>query len=457
MSCYQLIIPLESSILDHPDRPQSLSISVPQMVLSNTRHAPHGSRADLGSTYGCFSSRPFFQRVTPSNFPCDRGSFHPLPPAFLLLSQEQEPCPLLDRRPPRAQDIWSLSLSRVALNFEGARRGPKGKALPFVEPFAMAVWMCRPTAFRNGARLSPTTEPAPADHSNHLSQTSSQQNGLQEDAPNSVPSEEAQERAGADPPSASIHILAQSVTPMKVWLNHFQYVALLRMKDTLAQLGGELSRGDFGEGRQKASRPAKEEQRTAHSVCVAFLVDALELGLLLPPSARQSEEEARSPEETDSPSMSDSDVSPTHRSSDPGPLEDSGIGGNGNAALAGGVDQDEEQEGSVEEACEALEEGTAAAEAPALSPPPSPGNAVILPRDASAFSLEGELSSALTATKDVTKDAFSASLDLTKGAFSITKDAFSMLGRSSGMTKMLFASPAKYNPSHSSSVHPTHG
>lgn len=439
------------------------------MVLSNTRHAPHGSRADLNSTYGCFSTSPFFRKAAPSSaFPCDRGNFHPLPPAFQRIAQDRVPCPLLDRRPPRAQDVWSLSLSRAALSFEGARRGPKAKALPFVEPFAMAVWMCRPDAFKNGIRLSPTTELANTErtspHLNHLSETSNQQNGVREDAPHSMPAGEAKEQAGDDPPSASIHILAQSVTPMKVWLNHFQYVALLRMKDTLGQLGAELSRsgGDSGgpESRQRAEPLSEEEekmkkgQRKPPSVCVAFLVDAVELGLLLPPSAHQPEvEEAHSPEETESPSMSDSDISPTHHSSDPGPLEDSGIGGNGSTALAGGAgEQDEEQEGSVEEACEALEEGSdgegerkegsanaAAVPATALSPPQSPGN---MPRDSSTFSLEGELSSALNVTKDVTKDALNASLDLTKGAFSITKDAFSILSRSSGMTK-LFNSPAK--------------
>ncbi|KAL2104209.1 hypothetical protein ACEWY4_001077 [Coilia grayii] len=465
----RLIIPLESSILDHPDRPQSLSISVPQMVLSNTRHAPHASRADLASTYGCFSSRPFFRRTPPSTFPSDQSSFHPLPPAFQRLSREQPPCPLLDSRPLRSQDVWCLSLSRAALTFEGARRGPKAKGLPFVEPFAMAVWMCRPSAFdmtRVGRSLS-STELAHTEHTsygNHLGQTSSQQNGLKEGALPAVPDQEAQKRdvASDDPPSASVHILAQSVTPMKVWLNHFQYVALLRMKDKLAQLGTELTRGDPREGQRERPKEGAEQRGAPPSVCVAFLVDALELGLLLPPSASQpEEEEARSLEETDSHSMSDSDASPTHRSSDAGPLEDSGIGGNGSAVLAGRAEQDEEeeQEGSVEEAFEALEEGpeggglrdeaaaVSTTDAPVLSPPLSPGMAnATLSRDVSTFSLEGELSSALSATKDVTKDALNVSLDLTKGAFSITKDAFSMLSRSSGMGKMLFNSPAKDQP-----------
>ncbi|XP_008336223.1 UHRF1-binding protein 1-like, partial [Cynoglossus semilaevis] len=96
----------------------------------------------------------------------------------------------------------------------------------------------------------------------------------------------------------------------------------------------------------------------------------------------------------------------------------------------------------VEEACEAVEEGpegdglSAQEDTAVLSPPLTPGHSPVLSRELSTFSLEGELSSAINVTKDVTKDAISASLDLTKGAFSITKDAFSILSRGSGMSKL---------------------
>lgn len=100
----------------------------------------------------------------------------------------------------------------------------------------------------------------------------------------------------------------------------------------------------------------------------------------------------------------------------------------------------------MEEACEAVEEvddqtgqnDEARATISVTSPPLSPA----LTRDTSTFSLEGELSNALSATKDVTKDALNASLDLTKGALSITKDAFSILSRGSAMTK-LFSTQSK--------------
>ncbi|XP_030625283.1 UHRF1-binding protein 1 [Chanos chanos] len=433
----RLIIPLESSILDHPDRPQSLSITVPQSVLSNTRHCPHGSRADLGTTYGSFSSRSFFQPESPRCFPGDQNNFHPLPSVFLKHSLETEPQPLLDKRPHRLQDIWLLSLSRAALGFEGARRGPRGKALPFVEPFAMSVWMCRPAAFVRGCVPSPSEQT--------LKDPSDPGQALQYEitAPN-FPSEGDQMESQTGPPNASIHIIAQSISPVKVWLNHYQYVALLRMKDSLTRLAADLGLGGGGGGGggQVAAEPP--------SVCVAVLMDVVELGLLMPPAIGEPEEEALAPEETDSPSLTDSELSPSHRSAEPGPLEDSGIGGNGAVSVERSEGDGDEEE-CVEEACEALEEGLdgqigledeSQVTASALSPPTSPGHLPVISRDASTFSLEGELSNALNATKDVTKDALNASLEVTKGALSITKDAFSILSRGSAMSK-LFSGQAK--------------
>ncbi|XP_023189085.1 UHRF1-binding protein 1 isoform X1 [Xiphophorus maculatus] len=406
----KLIIPLDSSILDHPERPQSLSVIVPQMVFSNTHNCPHGSTADLSSMCEKFTSCPFFQSTPPCPYPREPSVFHPVPSTFLRHAQETEPQPL-DRKQLRSQDIWSLSLSRVTLGFDGARRFPKGKTQPFVEPFAMSVWMCQPSAFKSDSWSSPS--------------------GPQQD----------------DASFASIHFLAHTITPLKVWLNHYQYVALLRMKDAMVRLGAELSR-DLQGNKQTAGRKSKPP-----TVCLALLVDAVEVGLLLPPATAAPEEELPQTPETDSPSMTDSDISPTHHS-DNDILEDSGLENGVSSVNTAAADQ-EDQDGMVEQAYEAVEEeqeevkenglGTEE-ETPGLSPPLSLGPSPVISRESSTFSLEGELTSAISVTKDATKDAISASLDLTKGAFSITKDAFSMLSRGSGMSKLFSAQPRELNP-----------
>uniref|UniRef100_A0A8C1UAQ3 UHRF1 binding protein 1 n=1 Tax=Cyprinus carpio TaxID=7962 RepID=A0A8C1UAQ3_CYPCA len=426
----KLIIPLESSILDHPDRPQSLSISLPQIVLSNTRHAPHASHSDLNSTYSSFSARPFFRPTASQPFPRDQSVLHPLPSAFLQHCLENESLSLAHKRPSRSQDVWSVSLSRVALGFDGARRGPRGKALPFVEPFAMYLWMCCPSAFKQDSLCSSIDGNSKIPKQSLL------------DSPQGV-NDVISNKIDQNSPMASIHILAQSITPVKMWLNHYQFVALLRLKDYLDRLAGDLSKDVQGLG-QPEHKPSDPP-----SVCVSVLMEAIELALLLPPATCEpEEEEAHSPEETDSPSLTDSDLSPSHHAG--------GAGGNEDQ------EDDVEQEGSVEEACEAIEEGMdgptgqddeTQAVVTSTPPPLSPGNPALLSRHSSTFSLEGELSSALNATKCATKDALSASLDLTKGALSITKDAFSILSRGSGMTKLFapqnkdHAQPEESSPS----------
>ncbi|KAK5863883.1 hypothetical protein PBY51_000875 [Eleginops maclovinus] len=400
----KLIIPLDSSILDHPERPQSLSVTVPQMVISNTRLCPHGSRADLNGTFDKFSSCPFFQHTPPCPYPRDQSAFHPLPSTFLQHSQDTEPQPL-DRKQLRSQDVWSLSMSRVTLGFDRARRFPKGRTQTFVEPFALSVWMCQPSAFKN--KLSSSSSSPSLAH-----QPSSEQE---------------------DPSLASVHFLCHTITPVKMWINHYQYVALLRMKDAMARLGAELGRDlrDVKQAQGKKTKPT--------TVCLALLVDSAEVGLLLPPACTEPEEQVPHTPETDSGSITDSDISPTHHSA---VLEDSGLeNGISSINTLSAFDQDE-QDGVVEEACEAVEEGDGLTTDHILSPPLTPGHSPALSREPSNFSLEGELSSAITVTKDATKDALSASLDLTKGAFSMTKDAFSMLSRGSGMSK-LFSPQAK--------------
>lgn len=272
---------------------------------------------------------------------------------------------------------------------------------PFMEPFTACVWMCRPQALTKS-----------------LSQVLTRaENG-------------AANPPGHDAPSASVHLLVQSITPIRMWLSHYQYVALLRMKDYLARLGSDLNR----------IPSAKTRTVSPPTVCISLLIEAVELGLLLPPVVGKPEDD-EAPEDTDTQSLTDSDLSPSR--------PDSGI--MGSAEKSSEQQQEEERdgagEGPVEEACEAVEEGLDErtgqgdeSQGSVTSPPPSP--ATVQNPNASTVSLEGELSNALSVTKDVTKDAFNASLDLTKGALSITKDAFSILSRGSAMSK-IFSTQSK--------------
>ncbi|XP_077456851.1 bridge-like lipid transfer protein family member 3A [Stigmatopora argus] len=407
----KVVVPLDSSILDHPERPQLLSVTVPQMVISNTRHCPNGSRAALSITCDTFTNCSFFRPQPPCPYPRDRSAFCAVPSVFFQHSKDAIPSstPTQQRR---SQDVWSLTMSQVTLGFDGTRRLPKGKTVSFVEPFAISVWLCQPAAWSRGSSCCPT-------------------------CPSMAHQALSQELSHEDDSLASIHIMAHIISPVKMWLNHYQYVALLRMKDSMARLGVELSQGlqDIKHSCDQKSKPL--------TVCLALLFETIEMGLLLPPTCTEHEEEVIQSPPTDSPSMTDSDVSPTHHHSIDLITEDTGLENSmsylnmSHAAL----DQNE-QDGIVEEACEAVEGGLEGDTLPiledtlVLSPQLSPVNSPAISREPSTFSLEGELSSAINVTKDATKDAINASLDLTKGAFSITKDAFSILSRGSGMSKL---------------------
>ncbi|XP_039604616.1 UHRF1-binding protein 1 [Polypterus senegalus] len=434
VSQLKLLIPLESTYLNHPDRPLHLSIHTSQAVLTNTRHSAHGTQADLQGTCHIFARNPFFQPKEKPEFPQAKDNFDPLPSAFFhhafegnMLSDLSSNTKLL-----RSQDVWSLSLSRLALDFEGARRGLKGKPQPFLEPFAMSIWICCPAAFENvpcpnsfipasscsaykGSRLQSSTS-----YDNYLgarlfpekvgtgfksrtvhnlasmdsvsSPTSLEMNGERSEYEMEEPKQKNM---------ASIHVLVQALSPVKMKLNHYQYVALLRMKDSLSRLTEELAQDTQGLTNRQADPP---------TVCVGVLLDTADVILFLPPSTSEAEEE-RSVAGTESPSLTDSDLSPTKEPTGSVTLEDSGI-----STIRIATEK-------VEEACEAVE----ALEEPTSSFLLKPS---LTPQDESSFSLEGELASALTVT-----------LDLTKEAVSVTKDAFSILSKdkmTATMHKMLF-------------------
>ncbi|MGH0119367.1 UNVERIFIED_CONTAM: hypothetical protein FKN15_006098 [Acipenser sinensis] len=341
----KLVIPLESRILDHPDRPQSLCVHASHSVFTNTRHCAHATTADLQGTCHSFSHCPFFQ------------------PAGRLVTER--PGSHLKSR--TVQDLLDLGSPRDSNEND---------------------W--------------------PA------------QNG------------EGQEEDAEQMEMASIHVLAQALSPIRLRLNHYQYVALLRVKDTFSRLGAELAQDTLG---------LRGEQVEPPTVSLGLLLESAEVALLLPPATL---EETQSPGSTDSPSLTDSELSPAKGPLVTAGLEDSGIGNAGSS-------EKEDGDGTtapppVEEACEAveaLEDAGPSSPSPSLNPP-------LHSRDNSSFSLQGELSSALTATKDVTKEAMTVTMDLTKEAVSITKDAFSILSRekmTSTMHKMLFLPPAREQPS----------
>ncbi|XP_061219012.1 bridge-like lipid transfer protein family member 3A isoform X2 [Neopsephotus bourkii] len=515
----KLNIPVERKVADHQDRPQALCICASEVTVTNTRHAPFCSCQDLQSLFRKFASSEFFHSSY-TKFPRCQDSFSLLHTLFLRHAYEVDErpskhpgLPQLPRKPSASEDLWSMNFTELSLDFEGAESS-KGRALSFVDPFPLSIWACLPKRWGQ-AQISKRQELAAselkikpsASFSNHSKDEHfSREHGVcqrsktDQDLKNIYKVPETMDVLGEAnfevddgvdneelEASADIHVLVSSSVHVKVRLNHYQYLVLLRMKEVLQELQEQLAR-DTQEVTGSPLDPI--------SACVGVIFHTAEVALIMNP-APGSVLEPRSLD-SDTTSLIESELSPSDSKeglaaeekelkSETTPEkgvcstaevpEDSGSENTGTSvsleqlprsASDGALStapnsKNIEEKGLVEEAHEAVEALVAERPAETSSHPQSPpalpssptsdtqllgrgnitlsGQAELIPLK----NLEVELSSALHITKDATKEALHVTMDLTKEAMSITKDALSLSREkmTSTMQKMLSLPPAK--------------
>ncbi|EHB06967.1 UHRF1-binding protein 1 [Heterocephalus glaber] len=260
--------------------------------------------------------------------------------------------------------------------------------------------------------------------------------------------------------AADVHVLVHSPTHVRVRLDHYQYLALLRLKDMLQGLQEQLTKDT------QAMTGSPLQDQTA---CIGVLFPSAEVALLMHPAPGAVDADSAG---SDTTSLIDSELSPSEdrepksdASSEQGPaspekvLEDSStenldvsqerLHSNGDLQDLGPPAR--QVAGKGHEAIESLQpkrlSQAQGSSSPAVSKSPTSratavnGQSEPIPLK----NIEGEFSSAIHMTKDATKEALHATMDLTKEAMSLTKDAFS-LGRdrmTSTMHKMLSLPPAK--------------
>ncbi|XP_062482546.1 bridge-like lipid transfer protein family member 3A isoform X1 [Pezoporus occidentalis] len=515
----KLNIPVERKVADHRDRPQALCICTSEVTVTNTRHALLCSCQDLQSLFRKFASSEFFHSSY-TKFPRCQDSFSLLHTLFLRHAYEVDERPRkhpgfphLPCKPSASEDLWSMNFTELSLDFEGAESS-KGRALSFVDPFPLSIWACLPKRWGQ-AQISKRQELAASElkikpsasfsnHSKdeHLSRDHGvcQRSKTDQDLKNIYKVPETMDALGEAnfevddgvdnkelEASADIHVLVSSSVHVKVRLNHYQYLVLLRMKEVLQELQEQLAR-DTQEVTGSPLDPV--------SACVGVIFHTAEVALVMNP-APGSVLEPRSLD-SDTTSLIESELSPSDSKeglaaeekelkSEATPEkgvcstaevpEDSGSENTGTSvslerlprsasdeALSTAPNSKNiEEKGFVEEAHEAVEALVAERPAetsshpqspPALPPSPTSdtqssgrgnitlsGQAELIPLK----NLEVELSSALHITKDATKEALHVTMDFTKEAMSITKDALSLSREkmTSTMQKMLSLPPAK--------------
>ncbi|KFQ89398.1 UHRF1-binding protein 1, partial [Phoenicopterus ruber ruber] len=517
----KLNIPVERKVTDHQDRPQTLCICTSAMTATNTRHAPFCSCQDLQSLFRKFASSEFFHSGY-TKFPRSQDNFSLLHTLFLRHAYEVDDrpqkhpgFPQLLHKTSASEDLWSMNFTELSLDFEGAESS-KGRALSFIDPFPLSIWACLPKRWGQ-AQISKRQELAAselkmkpsASFSNHSkNENLSREHGVcqrsktDQDLKNIYKVPETMDVLGESDSeiddvdereleaSADIHMLVSSSVHVKVRLNHYQYLVLLRMKEVLQTLQEQLAQ-DTQEVTGSPLDPM--------SACVGVMFHSAEVALLMNP-APGSILEPRSLD-SDTTSLIESELSPSdskeglaaeekelksETSSEKGVSstaevpEDSGIENTGTSVTSLPLERlprsasdgalstaphskSIEEKGLIEEAHEAVEalvaEGPAETSSHPQSPPALPasptsdtqplgrgnialnGQAELIPLK----NIEVELSSALHITKDATKEALHVTMDLTKEAMSITKDALSLSREkmTSTMQKMLSLPPAK--------------
>ncbi|XP_051043131.1 bridge-like lipid transfer protein family member 3A [Phodopus roborovskii] len=480
--------PLEKREQAKLHRPQALVLSTSGMTATNTRHAPHCSCPDLQSLFRGFAAAEFF-RSSYGHFPKVPGGFSLLHMLFLhhafqMDSLPAQPSFLPPQRPTASQDLWSLHFTQISLDFEGTENF-KGHTLNFVAPFPLSIWACLPLRWQQAqarrlllaseGRLKPSASFGSPVRSEALApeSVSHQRSKTERDLKSLSGFTEASEGmregdAGVDHRGhvaelegvADVHMLVHSPAHLQVRLDHYQYLALLRLKEVLQGLQEQLTKDT------EAMTGSPLQDQTA---CVGVLFPSAEVALLMHPAPGTADADCAG---SDTTSLIDSELSPSEdrelksdASSDQGPVspekiqKDSSVedlGASREMVHDDGVLQDfgplaRQPAGKSREAVESLHakklSRTETAASPAALKSPADKDAAINGQGEPIplKNIEGELSSAIHMTKDATKEALHATMDLTKEAVSLTRDAFS-LGRdrmTSTMHKMWSLPPAK--------------
>uniref|UniRef100_A0A8C6X4D6 Bridge-like lipid transfer protein family member 3A n=1 Tax=Naja naja TaxID=35670 RepID=A0A8C6X4D6_NAJNA len=509
-------IPVDKKVIDHQDRPQCLSMSTSEVTATNTRHAPHCSCLALQNLFRRFAASEFFHSSY-TKFPKFQDNFSLLHTLFLRHAyqvdtsvQQQTDFCHFPGKSSVFEDLWSVNFTQVSLDFEGTKSS-KGEALNFIYPFPLCMWACLPKKWEQAQaamlKVSSTSNvrlKSSTTFSNHTEnqvfsgeEQFCQRSKTEQNLRSIYLTPEAKEvmeesctvnDEGKDNDmevSADIHVLLYSSAHVKMQLNHYQYLMLLRMKEVL-----QTFQEQFTLDTQEITGSPLDSITT----CIGIMFNSTEVALLMHPVPGSSLEPRSVDSDTTSLVESElsasesrerliaeskelkSDVSSEKENSSPiKMLEDTGtentdrnMAASQNGMLKSQTDgslteeefhsQTTGQRSPVEEAHEAEEIPDAEKQYEHVNLPktsevlPSRPSSIVDPLGGIHVSLNGqeeliplrnmdlELSSALHITKDATKEALHVTMDLTKEAMSITKDVFSLSKEkmASTMQKMLF-------------------